>query len=47
VQEQARRENADALAAADSARERARQRVLQSEERVAALIGDGDWCTVW
>lgn len=42
VQEQARRENADALAAADSARERARQRVLQSEERVAALIGDED-----
>lgn len=39
-QDRARRENADALAAADSARERARQRVLQSEERVAALIGD-------
>lgn len=42
VQEQARRENADALAAADSARERARQRVLQSEERVTALVGDED-----
>lgn len=40
VQDQARRENTDALAAADSARERARQRVLQSEERVAGLIGD-------
>uniref|UniRef100_A0A5Q5BT40 Uncharacterized protein n=2 Tax=unclassified Mycobacterium TaxID=2642494 RepID=A0A5Q5BT40_MYCSS len=40
TQEQARTENADALAAADSARERARQRVLQSEERVVALIGD-------
>lgn len=40
TQDQARRENADALAAADSARERARQRVLQSEERVGALIGD-------
>ncbi|ASE09362.2 TrlF family AAA-like ATPase [Jonesia denitrificans] len=38
--EQARRENTDALSAADSARERARQRVLQSEERVAALLGD-------
>lgn len=38
--DQARRENTEALAAADSARERARQRVLQSEERVAALIGD-------
>ena len=42
VQEKARRENADALAAADSARERARQRVLQSEERVTALVGDED-----
>lgn len=42
VQEQARRENADALAAADSARERARQRVLQSEERVTALVGYED-----
>jgi ABC-type lipoprotein export system ATPase subunit len=40
AQDQARRENTEALAAADSARERARQRVLQSEERVAALIGD-------
>lgn len=40
TQDQARRENTEALAAADSARERARQRVLQSEERVAALIGD-------
>lgn len=40
AQEQSRRENAEALAAADSARERARQRVLQSQERVAALIGD-------
>jgi len=35
-----RRKNAEELAAADSARERARQRVLQSEQRVAALIGD-------
>lgn len=42
AQEQARRENADALAAADSARERARQRVLQSEERVVVLVGDED-----
>lgn len=42
VQEQARRENANALAAADSERERARRRVLQSEERIAALIGDED-----
>ncbi|MDR4533396.1 TrlF family AAA-like ATPase [Glutamicibacter sp. PS] len=40
AQDQARRESTDALAAADSARERARQRVLQSEERMAALIGD-------
>ena len=40
VQEDARRQNGEALAAADSARERARQRVLQSEERVAALVGD-------
>ncbi|MGD7708136.1 TrlF family AAA-like ATPase [Microlunatus sp. Y2014] len=40
AQEEARRQNAEALAAADSARERARQRVLQSEERVAALVGD-------
>ena len=39
-QDEARRENAEALAAADSARERARQRLLQSEERVSALIGD-------
>lgn len=39
-QDEARRENTEALAAADSARERARQRLLQSEERVAALIGD-------
>ena len=39
VQDEARRVNADALAAADGARERARQRVLQSEERVAALVG--------
>lgn len=42
VLEEARSENADALAAADSARERARQRVLQSDERVTALIGDED-----
>ena len=42
IHDQARRENMDALAAADGARERARQRVLQSEERVAALIGDED-----
>jgi hypothetical protein len=35
-----RKRNTDELAAADSARERARQRVLQSEERVAALIGN-------
>lgn len=41
-QDEERRENAEALAAADSARERARQRVLQSEERVAALIGSKD-----
>lgn len=40
LQDQARHDNADALAAADGARERARQRVLQSEERVAALQGD-------
>jgi len=40
AQDRARRGNTDALAAADSARERARQRVLQSEERVATLIGD-------
>jgi len=40
AQDQARRENAVALAAADSARERARQRVLQSEVRFAALRGD-------
>lgn len=40
MQEEARRQNAESLAAADSARERARQRVLQSEERVAALVGD-------
>ena len=39
-QDEARRENTEALAAADSARERARQRLLRSEERVAALIGD-------
>lgn len=32
--------NAEALAAADGARERARQRVIQSKERVAALEGD-------
>lgn len=42
VQEQARRDNTAALAAADSARERARQRVLQLEERVAVLVGDED-----
>lgn len=42
AQEQARRENADELAAADNARERARQRVLQSKERVAVLVGDKD-----
>jgi ABC-type lipoprotein export system ATPase subunit len=39
AQDAARVENAEALAAADSARERARQRVLQSEDRVSALIG--------
>ncbi|WP_188043293.1 TrlF family AAA-like ATPase [Changpingibacter yushuensis] len=42
VQEQASQDNAEALAAADSARERARQRVMQSEERVAVLVGDED-----
>ncbi|MBE0011651.1 TrlF family AAA-like ATPase [Arthrobacter sp. AET 35A] len=43
AQDEARRLNASALAAADSARERARQRVLQSEERVLALVGqEGD-----
>jgi ABC-type lipoprotein export system ATPase subunit len=43
AQDEARRQNAAALAAADSARERARQRVLQSEERVSALLGnEGD-----
>jgi len=42
LQENERRKNAEELAAADSSRERARQRVLQSEERVAALIGDED-----
>ncbi len=42
VQDDERRKNADDLAAADSARERARQRVLQSEERVAVLLGDED-----
>jgi ABC-type lipoprotein export system ATPase subunit len=36
----ARRQSTEALAAADSARERARQHVLQSQERHAALIGD-------
>lgn len=40
LHDQERRKHAEALASADSARERARQRVLQSEERVAALIGD-------
>lgn len=40
AQDEARRLNAEALAAADSARERTRQRVIQSEERVAALIGE-------
>lgn len=41
--DEARLENASALAAADSARERARQRILQSEERLSALIGnEGD-----
>lgn len=40
AQDQARRANTEALAAGDSARERARQRVIQSEERVTALIGD-------
>jgi outer membrane murein-binding lipoprotein Lpp len=38
--DQQRQANADELAAADSARERARQRVLQSEERLAVLVGD-------
>lgn len=42
AQEKNRRENAEALAAADSARERARQRVIQSEERVTTLIGTED-----
>ncbi|KZE99095.1 MULTISPECIES: TrlF family AAA-like ATPase [unclassified Rhodococcus (in: high G+C Gram-positive bacteria)] len=42
AQDQVRRENADALAAADTARERARQHVLQSEERVAVLTGTED-----
>jgi ABC-type lipoprotein export system ATPase subunit len=42
VQDEARRQNAEALAAADSARERARQRVIQSEERVAALVGNAN-----
>jgi ABC-type lipoprotein export system ATPase subunit len=40
VLDQQRQANADELAAADSARERARQRVLQSEERLAVLIGN-------
>ena len=40
AQDEERRTNADELAAADSERERARQRVLQSEERVAALVGN-------
>ncbi|MBU8832244.1 TrlF family AAA-like ATPase [Mycolicibacterium goodii] len=35
-----RQSNAEELAAADSARERARQHLLQSEERLAALRGD-------
>jgi ABC-type lipoprotein export system ATPase subunit len=39
-QDEERQRNTDELAAADSARERARQRVLQSEERMAALIGN-------
>ena len=39
AQDAARVQNAEELAAADSARERARQRVLQSEDRVAALVG--------
>jgi hypothetical protein len=40
VRDEERRSNADELAAADSTRERARQRVLQSDERVAALVGN-------
>lgn len=42
VLDEARSANADALAAADGARERARQRVLQSEERVASLMGNAN-----
>ncbi|MFD7160932.1 TrlF family AAA-like ATPase [Kribbella sp. NPDC059898] len=42
AQERARRTNTEALAAADSARERARQRVLQAEARRDDLIGDED-----
>lgn len=38
--ETARRLNAEALAAADGARERARQRVLQLQDRVSSLVGD-------
>lgn len=41
-QDDARQKNMEALAAADSARERARQRVIQSEERVANLEGTED-----
>ncbi|WP_350224551.1 TrlF family AAA-like ATPase [Promicromonospora sp. MEB111] len=40
AQDLEREKNADELALADSARERARQRVLQSEERLHSLIGD-------
>lgn len=42
AQEDARRQNAEALAAADSARERARQRVLQAGVRHLDLIGEAD-----
>ena len=42
AQEAERTRNADELAVADSARERVRQRVLQSEERLLTLLGDED-----
>lgn len=41
-QEKIRKKNAELLAVADGSRERARQRVLQSEERVADLVGRED-----
>ncbi|MDO5701257.1 MAG: hypothetical protein Q4P36_07305 [Bowdeniella nasicola] len=40
--EQATRENKDALTAENSARERARQSVFQSKERVKLLVGEAD-----